>query len=187
MFKIFSNFCGAVLVFSMAGTTGAAEDSLNQLIQKIEYKSQTQTNEGKRAPERLDQLETQLLGRASWDIQCWMKVYDEAKICVMQKNHITVVRFNDRYSVNIGEKHLKDSLTELRIDQRDPITTREGLYREGEQVIDQMKKGYNIYTRHHERDQKKPVEHKISLIGFTSAFVDMEDRFKKLSATNPKL
>lgn len=169
--------CGVLLILAGLNTSQAAtnpvDDQLNQLIQKVE----SQSNK-----DQIDRLNSQV-ARASWRIKCWVRVFEDTKICVMQKNYLTIMRLNDTYSVSIGGKHQKNSMTKIRIDEGEVIGAREGLYRDAMPVIDQMKRGYHLFTRYTSQDKGTNVESKVSLMGFTEAFNDMQMQYRKINAT----
>ena len=87
-------FFWAILGLTIANVAGAAtinmkNDRLSYLIQRVD---------SQRTNDSVEKSENQLLGRASWNIQCWVKSSEGTKICTMRKNHITVMRMNDNYS-----------------------------------------------------------------------------------------
>ena len=62
-------FFGAILGLTIANVAGAAtinmkNDRLSDLIQRVDYQ---------RTNDSLEKSENQLLGRASWNVQCWVK------------------------------------------------------------------------------------------------------------------
>ncbi|WP_171263572.1 hypothetical protein [Acinetobacter sp. ANC 5054] len=66
----------------------------------------------------------------------------------MQKNQITVILLNDDYSINVGSDHVKNSISVLRVDQNHVLQTREGLYRDARNIIDQFRNGLIVKTRY---------------------------------------
>ena len=159
-----------ILMSSSVNTT-YAEDKISSLILKVSSKSNNN--------EEIDLLENKLLGRASWKIKCQYKVFEDIKACVMSKGPISVLRVNQQYIVNIGEKHLKDNLAFIHVDQQEILKEREGLFRNGSELIKQFKRGNFAFTRF-QNNKKQVIENKVSLDGFTDAFNDMEAQFSKL-------
>ncbi len=175
MLKNISKICGVLLILcgaNMAQAASTIDDQLNHLIRKVESQSQK---------DQADRLNSQV-ARASWRIKCWVRVFEDTKICVMQKNDLTVMRLNDTYSVSIGGKHQKNSMTQIRIDKGEVIEAREGLYRDAMPVIDQLKRGYNVFSRYKLQDKGSNVDRKVSLMGFTDAFNDMQLQYRKLES-----
>ena len=83
------------------------------------------------------------------------------------------------YIVNIGEKNLKDNPAYVYVDNNEILQEREGLFRNGDELIKQFKRGNYAFTRF-QNNKKQLVENKISLNGFTDAFNDMEVQFSNL-------
>ena len=159
---------------SHAETKSVVNDQLSSLIQKVQYESNNK--------EIVDSLDKQL-ARASWKIQCWTKkfeVLEDNKICMMRKDDLIVMHFNDDYILSVGIKHQQNSTTDIRIDNNSVIQANEGLYRDAIPVINQMKKGISLFSKHQVQDKSKSTERTISLIGFTDAFNDMELQYKQL-------
>ena len=169
-------FFGAILGLMIANTAGAAtismkNDRLGYLIQRVDYQ---------RINDSLEKSENQLLGRASWNIQCWVKSSENTKICTMRNNHITVMRMNDYYSLSVGTKHAKNSIALLKVDNNSVLQAREGLYRDAQAIIDQFKHGFEVKTEFNVPNTTKPVVNEVSLIGFSDAFNDMQQQYSKL-------
>ncbi|MFU9046414.1 invasion associated locus B family protein [Acinetobacter tibetensis] len=99
----------------------------------------------------------------------------------MSKGPISILHVNHQYIVNIGEKHLKDNPAFIHIDNKEILQEREGLFRNGSELIKQFKGGNYAFTRF-QNNKKQLIENKISLDGFTDAFNDMEAQFSKLGA-----
>jgi hypothetical protein len=175
MLKNISKICGVLLVLLGINTSHATpatiDDQLSSLIRNVEYQSNSK--------EQVDRLNSQV-ARASWRLKCWVRVFEDTKICVMQKNHLTVMRLNDSYSLSVGGKHQKNSMTSIRIDEGSIVQAREGLYRDALPVIEQMKRGYYIFSRYKGQEKDIDVENKVSLMGFTDAFNDMQLQYRKL-------
>ncbi|GAA5185432.1 hypothetical protein GCM10023345_18710 [Acinetobacter kookii] len=168
---------GAVLGLTIANAAGAAtismkNDRLGYLIQQVDYQH---------INDSLEKSENRLLGRASWDIQCWVKSSENTKICTMRKNHITVMRMNDSYSLSVGINHAKNSITLLKVDNNSVLQAREGLYRDAQAIIDQFKRGFEVKTEFNVSHNAKPVVNEVSLIGFSDAFNDMQQQYSKLN------
>lgn len=172
----------SILLFIFWGSVSHAEtklvvnDQLSSLIQKVQYESKS----NKDIVESLDKQ----LARASWKIQCWTKkfeVLEDNKICMMRKDDLIVMHFNDDYILSVGIKHQQNSITDIRIDNNSVIKVNEGLYRDATPVINQMKKGISLLAKHQTQDKSKNTERTISLIGFTDAFNDMELQYKQLA------
>jgi len=159
------------LIPIFVSNTYASEDQLSTLILKINTKP---SNNGE-----VDLLENKFLGRASWNIKCQYKVFEDIKACVMSKGPISILNVNNQYVVNIGEKHLKNNPAFIHVDNKDILQEREGLFRNGSEIIKQLKRGNYAYTRF-QNNKKQLIENKIPLIGFTDAFNDMEAQFLKL-------
>lgn len=152
-------------------TTYAAEDRLSSLILRVNAQSNN---------DEISLVENKLLGRASWKIKCQYKTFEDMKACVMSKGAISVLHINNQYIVNIGQKHQKDTMTFIRVDQGESLQAREGLFRNGNDLIDLLKRGNYAYTRF-QQNKTQYIEDKTSLLGFTDAFNDMEAQFSKLS------
>lgn len=160
-----------LLVLSISAMNSVqADDQLSSLITKVSNQSKIDT---------ISAMENRLLGRASWKIKCQYKAFDDMKACVMSKGPISILRLNNQYIINIGEKHQKNSEAYIRVDQSDTLQEREGLFRNASSLVGQMKRGNFAFTRFYQV-KNKPIEHKISLIGFTDALNDMEAQFAKL-------
>ncbi|KAB1851415.1 hypothetical protein F4W09_16405 [Acinetobacter tandoii] len=155
----------------IASNTNASEDQISNLILKVNAKSSNYVE--------MDLIENKLLGRASWKIKCQYKVFEDMKACVMSKGPISILHVNYQYIVNIGEKHLKDNPVFIHVDNKGILQEREGLFRNGSELIKQFKSGNYAFTRF-QNNKKQLIENKISLDGFTDAFNDMEDQFSKL-------
>ncbi|WP_111860460.1 hypothetical protein [Acinetobacter sp. CFCC 10889] len=170
---------GLVLSASAIGLacSAQADDQLSTLITKVGSQSKTDT---------ISAMENKLLGRASWKIKCQYKAFDDMKACVMSKGPISILHLNNQYIVNIGEKHEKNSQAYIRIDQADTLQEREGLFRNGNSLIGQMKRGNFAFTRF-QQSKNQQIENKISLTGFTDAFNDMEAQFARLGDDKNKL
>jgi invasion protein IalB len=175
MFNNFFKICGIFLILlginSAHAGVSTIDDQLTALISRVEHPIQRK--------EQADRLNSQV-ARASWRIKCWVRVFEDTKVCVIQKNQLTVIRLEDSYSVSIGSQHQKNSMTTIRIDQADALQAREGLYREALPVIEQMKRGYYLFSRYKMSDQGNLIETKISLMGFTDAFNDMQLQYRRL-------
>lgn len=175
MFNNIFKICGIFLIFlginAAQASVSTIDDQLTDLISRVEYPA--------RSKEEVDRLNSQV-ARASWRIKCWVRVFEDTKVCVMQKSHLTVMRLEDSYSVSIGTQHQKNSSTTIRIDQGQLIQAREGLYREALPVIEQMKRGYYLFSCYKMSEKGNLIENKISLLGFTEAFNDMQQQYRKL-------
>ncbi|WP_254433795.1 hypothetical protein [Acinetobacter sp. Marseille-Q1618] len=162
------------LIFFISGVAttqvNAADDQLSSLITKVSSQAKS---------DAITDVENKLLGRASWKIKCQYKAFDDIKACVMSKGPISVLHLNNQYIVNIGEKHEKNSIAYVRIDQGNTLQEREGLFRNANGVIGQLKRGNFAFTRY-QKAKNQQIENKISLTGFTDAFNDMEAQFSKL-------
>ena len=169
MRKFFLSFF--ILTPIIANNTHASEDQISTLILKANAKSSNKTE--------IDLIEKKLLGRASWKIKCQYKVFEDMKACVMSKGPISILHVNYQYIVNVGEKHLKDNPAFIHVDNKGILQEREGLFRNGTELIKQFKSGNYAFTRF-QNNKKQLIENKISLDGFTDAFNDMEDQFSKL-------
>ncbi len=146
-------------------------DRLADLIQTVGYSN---------PQDDIAQLEKYLLGRSSWNVQCWVKVFDGAKVCTLQKDHITVVRLNDDYSVRIGDQSGKNAKTALRVDQYQPLYTPNGWFRDANKLIEQFKLGAYVYTRYPNVNPDQDVDYKVALLGFSNAFQHMQQQFAQL-------
>lgn len=155
----------------MTGNLYAADDQLSSLI--------TRVNTQAKNSDVISPMENKLLGRASWKIKCQYKAFDDMKACVMSKGPISILHMNNQYIVNIGDKHEKNTMAFIRVDQGDSLQEREGLFRNGTNIIGQLKRGNYAYTRF-QRNKGQAIENKISLIGFTDAFNDMDAQFARL-------
>lgn len=169
MFKNILQLGLLVLSVSVMGSV-QADDQLSTLITKVSSQSKVDS---------ISAMENNLLGRASWKIKCQYKAFDDMKACVMSKGPISILRLNSQYIVSIGEKHEKNSSAYIRVDQGDALQEREGLFRNGSALVGQMKRGNFAFTRF-QQAKNKQIENKVSLIGFTDAFNDMEAQFAKL-------
>lgn len=156
----------------LTGAVHAADDQLSSLITRVN----TQTKNS----DVISPLENKLLGRASWKIKCQYKAFDDMKACVMSKGPISILHMNSQYIVNIGDKHEKNTMAFIRVDQGDSLQDREGLFRNGTNIVGQLKRGNYAYTRF-QQNKGQAIENKISLVGFTDAFNDMEAQFAKLA------
>ena len=170
-------FFGVVLGLTVSSTVGAAaislkSDPLGYLIQHVDYQRE----------EPVEKLENRLIGRASWHIQCWVKESEDTKICTMRKNHITVMRMNNHYSLSVGLKIAKNSTTLLKVDDNHALQAREGLYRDAQPIIDQFKRGIDVKTEFKPPYAVKVVTSETSLVGFTDAFNDMQQQYGRLDS-----
>jgi len=102
-----------------------------------------------------------------------------------RRRHITVMRMNDHYSLSVGMKPEKNSVTVLKVDDNSPLQAREGLYRDAQPIIDQFKRGSEVKTEFKATNTAKPVMNQISLVGFTDAFNDMQQQYSKLDSFDP--
>ena len=173
IFKILGVFFGVLVGNTACATTNSMDDQLSQLIRKVQEPSSSR--------EQMDRVNGQI-ARASWQVRCWVRIFEDSKICVIQKEHLTIMRLNNTYSVSIGNQHLKGSFSSLRIDGNKVVKAQEGLYRDATPIIDQMKRGYYLFTRYHTQDKANTIENKISLMGLTDAYNDMQIRYRKLDA-----
>lgn len=167
--KIFLSFL--LLNSIIANNTHAADDRISNLILKVNAKANNNAD--------IDLIENKLLGRASWKIKCQYKVFEDVKACVMNKGPISILHVNHQYIVNIGEKNLKDNPAYVYVDNNEILQEREGLFRNGDELIKQFKRGNYAFTRF-QNNKKQLIENKISLNGFTDAFNDMEAQFLNL-------
>lgn len=153
------------------------DDQISDLIKKVEYRSQQDEKQ-------ITKIENQMLDRASWNIKCKYKVFDDTKVCLMQKGDLSVLHLNNQFIVNIGEKVLKNSMVSVKIDNHKIFQDREGLFRNANTMIEQFKRGNFVFARYVTSTKNQEIERKISLAGFTEAFNDMESQF--LSLNNEK-
>lgn len=174
---MFNNFVlkyFGVLLFSYCCTATFAatiqKDSLNDLIEQFTSLQTPDVNTG---------INRIMVGRASWHIQCEFQVQDKTKVCLMQKHHITVMRLNDDYSINIGANHLKNSISALRVDQNNVVQAREGLYRDAGSIIEQFRTGIVVKTRFQSENYAAQY-HELSLLGFADVFEDMQVQYQSL-------
>lgn len=174
---LFSSVLGVVLLNGCAGVAHAQDDKISQLIQRVEYQKKNDTK-------NLDQLEDKMLGRASWSIECRYQVFDDVKACMMQKGAITVMHLNNSYVVSVGERVQVDSQVAIYVDKNSIQKADDGLFRDASRLIDQFKKGTYAFIRYQSEGNSRNTEAKISLLGFTDAFNDMEKRFKQLNSTS---
>lgn len=174
---VFTGMFSVLVLNGCASVAHAQADKISELIQRVEYQNK---NESK----KLDQLENKMLGRATWTIECRYQVFDDVKACMMQKGDITVMHLNNRYVINVGERVRTDSQVSMYIDKNSIQRADDGLFRDANRLIDQFKKGSYAFIRYQKEDSSRNTEAKISLLGFTDAFNDMENRFKKLNVTN---
>lgn len=176
---MFNNFVlkyFGVLLFSYCCTATFAatmqKDSLNDLIEQFTSPQTSDVNIG---------INRAMVGRASWHIQCEFQAQDKSKVCFMQKHHITVMRLNDDYSINIGSNHLKNSISSLRVDQNNVVQAREGLYRDAGSIIEQFRTGSVVKTRFQSDINHATQYHEQSLLGFADAFEDMQVQYQSLN------
>lgn len=168
-------FFGVVLGLAVSSAVSAASislksDPLGYLIQHVDYQRD----------DTMEKLENRLIGRASWNIQCWVKESEDTKICTMRKNNITVMRMNNHYSLSVGLKIAKNSSTVLKVDDNNALQAREGLYRDAQPIIDQFKRGIGVKTEFKPSYAIKVVASETSLVGFTDAFNDMQQQYGRL-------
>lgn len=172
-----SNVIKNLLLCTLLGTAlptfAMKEDQINLLIKKVTNERQMDSSS--------DNIENQMIGRASWSIKCEYRVFDDIKACIMTKGPVSVARLNNKYIVYVGENHAKSSTAQIRIDNNLMYQGPEGFFRTGNMLIDEFKKGYYVYTRYVPKG-KGNVENKLSLVGFTFAFNDMESRFNRIKA-----
>lgn len=161
-----------ILCGLMSHVFASNDDQINFLIKKAAAEKQIDS--------RIDTIENQMLGRASWSIKCEYRVFDDIKACVMTKGHLSIARLNNNYVVNVGENHAKASYAQIRVDNNAVKQEVEGFFRNGQALIEQFKKGYYVYTRYTPKG-KNSVENKLSLIGFSYAFNDMQNQFNKIN------
>ena len=154
-----------------------SDDRLADLIRVVEYSKNH---------EEISQLENRIVARSSWNVRCWIKVFDQAKICTLQKDNITVIRLNHDYSVVIGNQPSKSPKTALRVDQHPVIYTQDGSFRNALQLIEQFKRGYYVYTRFQQTHQFEDIDQQVSLMGFQDAFRQMEKQFAQLEQQKTK-
>ena len=126
------------------------------------------------------QSDTALLNRLSWQVKCWQHLEEHSKICMIRKDKVAVLRIDNAYSVSVGEAHQKGSSTEYNIDQKKAEWAYQGLYRDAEQIIEQMKKGKVMQIRYLPQNMSQTVEKSISLMGFSAALDEAEQKFAKL-------
>lgn len=169
IFKIFWLFFCVLVGNTACATSSSGDDQLSQLIRKVQQSSSMQEQDDRSSQ-----------ARATWQVKCWVRVFEDTKICVIQKEHLTIMRINNNYSVNVGSKHLNGSFSSLRIDDNKVIKAKEGLYRNGMPIIEQMKRGYYLFSRYQIQDKGTTLENKVSLMGFTDAYNDMQIRYRKL-------
>ena len=176
---MFNNFVlkyFGVLLFSYCCTATFAatmqKDSLHDLIEQFTSPQTADVNTG---------INRAMVGRASWHIQCEFQAQDKTKVCFMQKHHITVMRLNDDYSINIGSNHLKNSISSLRVDQNNVVQAREGLYRDAGSIIEQFRTGSVVKTRFQSDINHATQYHEQSLLGFADAFEDMQVQYQSLN------
>lgn len=168
-------FFWVVLGLAVSSAVSAASislksDPLGYLIQHVDYQRD----------DTMEKLENRLIGRASWNIQCWIKESEDTKICTMRKNNITVMRMNNHYSLSVGLKIAKNSSTVLKVDDNNALQAREGLYRDAQPIIDQFKRGIGVKTEFKPSYAIKVVASETSLVGFTDAFNDMQQQYGRL-------
>lgn len=174
---LFMGVLGFLLLNGCTSIAHAQDDKISQLIQRVEYQK---TKDNK----TLDQLEDKMLGRASWNIECRYQVFDDVKACMMQKGAITVMHLNNSYVVNVGERVQSGTQVSIYVDKNTIQRADDGLFRDSSRLIEQFKKGSHAFIRYQAEGNSRNTEAKISLLGFTDAFNDMEKRFKLLNSTN---
>ena len=165
-----------LLVLGLLGwieSVNAQEDHLNTLIKKVAVSPASDRH--------FNNIENQMLGRASWKIKCEYRKYDEVKACVMRKGPLSVARINHDYVVNVGEHHAPNSYGKIRIDQHSNQQQLGGFFRNGQSMITQFKTGHFAYTQY-QNNEHRIVEHQLSLLGFTYAFNDMQEQFNRISS-----
>lgn len=170
-----SKFKKVLIVTVLMGLTQticAQEDHLNTLIKKVAVSSNSE--------HYFNNIENQMLGRASWKIKCEYRVYDDVKACVMRKGPLSIARIHHEYVVNLGSQHATHSLAKIRVDQGPVQQQLGGFFREGDQLIEQFKKGYFAYTEYKNKENKV-IQHQLSLMGFAYAFNDMQEQFNHIS------
>lgn len=164
-------FSLSVMSICFSEEANATHDALSSLILRVS--TQSQNNEAALP------LENKLLGRVSWEIKCQYNAVDDVKACAMSKGPISVLHLNNQYIISVGKNHKKESTSVIRVDKNIDFQEREGLFRNADTLIDQFKRGGYVYTRF-QPNQGVAIESKISLLGFTDAFNDMEAKFLKL-------
>ena len=90
------------------------------------------------------------------------------------------MHLNDNYFVNIGNKVVKNSVVYVHVDKNNILQDRDGLFRNGNLLIKQFKRGNNIFIRYNAKNKIQEIERKISLLGFSDAFNDMENQYSRL-------
>lgn len=180
MYKSTYLCAGGLAILLLNGCTSIAhaqDDRILQLIQRVEYQK-------KKDNKNLDQLEDKMLGRASWKIECRYQLFDDIKACMMQKGEITVMRLNNSYVVNVGEQVVPDSQVAIYVDKNAIQKADDGLFRHANRLLEQFKRGNYALIKYQMIGNQNHSEAKISLLGFTDAFNDMEKRFKQLNSSN---
>ena len=121
-----------------------------------------------------------MVNRLSWKINCWDNVNGNNKICILNKENVSVVRVDDTYNLVIGSNQNKSKNTALNIDNKYKEIAKEGIYRNANALIDNMKTGYTLEISYEDKSLNKEVKKSISLLGFTSALNDLDANFEKV-------
>lgn len=159
-------------ISSYSQTNNKIDDEISTLLKRVDLSKQDA---------QIENMEKQLLGRASWKIKCRSKGYENNDVCIMQKGPISIIKINNIYTISQGEKHTKNSISYLQIDNNEAVMAREGLYRNAEPIIIQFKQGLMAFSRYSNQNLHETINNQISLIGFTAALNDMEAQYQQLN------
>lgn len=117
-----------------------------------------------------------------WSISCSKDKFNGSKVCSLSKLHnaVMVNIINGKYSVYVGGNHYPRTQSVIKIDYNNPIYGYEGSSQTPQKVIEQMKNGRIAYTRYKEWPYEYNKDGEVDLIGFTEAFNQMLEEYKKL-------
>lgn len=117
-----------------------------------------------------------------WSIGCSKDKFNGSKVCSLSKLHndVMVNIINGKYSVYVGGNHYPRTQSAIKIDDNNPIYGYEGSSQAPQKVIEQMKNGRIAYTRYKEWPYEYNKDGEVDLIGFTEAFNQMLEEYKKL-------
>lgn len=117
-----------------------------------------------------------------WDVDCSKDRFNATKRCSLSKysSNLLVMKVNGRYSVYVGRNHYPRSQSALKVDNNSTMYGYEGIIRNPEKAIEQLKKGKVAYTRYSEWPYDYNLDGEVDLNGFSEKFEEMLILYKQL-------
>lgn len=112
--------------------------------------------------------------------ECEKDHFNNDKKCSMSKKNLIVLILNGKTFIQIGANHFPHESSAIKIDNNRTIYGKEGIFRNNNQILNEMLSGKKAAIRFVEWPKSYNIDDEIDLIGFSEAYQKLKMDYRNI-------